>query len=407
MSIGIVCKIVDITPEIPVFLRGHAMRKEKSKGVHDRLEAVVSWLKIGEIRNLFVNGDVSGWDYEFVHAFKRKVMEQCNVKAEHIVLSATHTHSGPTLFTVDQDQPHDEAYRQEVLKKLVETAVSIYDQEVPVSQVVCSSGNSEGYYGNRNGKDKYGDQKITLLEFKNEKNENLAAFVHLSCHSTVLSPQEYQISGDLLGALRRKLTPLLHVTPMMMNGNAGDMSNRLYRKNNDFKELDRISQGIAYQIMGFSEKMTLDLSDEQENSFTFEVAYDTDKETLKKKIEEFNVKLESTTEFDARKWLISEIAGFKRKLAVDHVDLKFETTILRMKDLELVILPCELVSAFGKQIKKTSTAKCCIVWGYANGQTTYVVEASEFNGGHDGIATHLPKGKAEEYVALILQHLFD
>ena len=77
-----------------------------------------------------------------------------------------------------------------------------------------------------------------------------------------------------------------------------------------------------------------------------------------------------------------------------------------MNDLELVILPCELVSAFGRQIKKTSSAKACIVWGYANGQTTYVVEASEFNGGHDGIATNLPKGKAEEYVALILQQLF-
>ena len=82
-------------------------------------------------------------------------------------------------------------------------------------------------------------------------------------------------------------------------------------------------------------------------------------------------------------------------------------SVLRMKDLELVILPCELVSAFGRQIKKTSTAACCLVWGYANGQTTYVVEASQFNGGHDGIATHLPKGKAEEYVGLILQHLID
>ena len=57
---------------------------------------------------------------------------------------------------------------------------------------------------------------------------------------------------------------------------------------------------------------------------------------------------------------------FKDKTAVDHVDLKFETTILRMKDLELVILPCELVSAFGRQIKKTSTAACCLVFSMSS-----------------------------------------
>ncbi|MFR5598561.1 MAG: hypothetical protein ACLTJB_02500, partial [Holdemania filiformis] len=89
------------------------------------------------------------------------------------------------------------------------------------------------------------------------------------------------------------------------------------------------------------------------------------------------------------------------------VKMDLEATILRMQDLEIVVLPCELVSAFGRQIKKSSQAKVCFVWGYANGQNGYVVEASEFGGGHDGISTQLPKGKAEEFVALIIQHLFN
>lgn len=400
-------KAIDITPAIPVYLRGHAMRKEKSKGVHDPIEAVICWLEVDGVLNLFINGDVSGWDYDFVHEFKRRIIEKFKVDSEHIVLSSTHTHSGPVLSTTDPEMPHDEAYRQEVLEKLLEGAISSYGKVEEVDKILYSTGESIGFYGNRNGKDKYGDRNIYLLEFKNKEGNNIAAFVNLSCHATVLSPQEYLMSADLLGAVRRKLSPLLGVTPMMMNGNAGDMSNRLYRKNNDFNELDRVSTGIAYQIMGFANKQEISLSDVKTKSFAFEVEYDTDKETLSRKVEEFTKKLEITEEFDARKWLISEIAGFKRKLRVDHVHLVFETTIIRMNDLELVILPCELVSAFGKQIKKTSTAKACIVWGYANGQTTYVVEASEFNGGHDGIATNLPKGKAEEYVAFILQNLID
>lgn len=35
-----------------------------------------------------------------------------------------------------------------------------------------------------------------------------------------------------------------------------------------------------------------------------------------------------------------------------------------------------------------------------------MVEASEFNGGHDGISTQLKRGQAEEYVGKLIQGLF-
>lgn len=37
----------------------------------------------------------------------------------------------------------------------------------------------------------------------------------------------------------------------MSNGNAGDLSNRLYRHGNDFNELKRVTSGIAAHIAGF------------------------------------------------------------------------------------------------------------------------------------------------------------
>lgn len=404
--IKIVCRTVDITPSMSVYMHGHAMRKGKSKGVHDKLEAVISWLRVDEKLNLFVNCDLIQTDYDFVHEFKRKITEKCDIDEDAIVLSATHTHSGPVIKTADKDMPADEEYRRTLIDTVVNGALDIYGKEKEVYRVMLTKGVSEGYYGNRNGKDKYGDNNIYLIEFKGEDGRNIAAYCNLSCHSTVLGPEVYDISADLLGNLRRKLTPYLGVTPMMMNGNSGDMSNRLYRHNNDFDELDRVTDGLAHQIMGFADRKEIKLSDEKIRTFTYHVEYDTDKKMLEDRVAEFEKKLEHTEEYDAIKWIISEIAGFKRKLAVDHVDLKFETTIISMGDLELVILPCELVSAFGRQIKKTSTAGECIVWGYANGYTTYVVEASEFNGGHDGIATSLKKGQAEEYVAKIIQNMF-
>lgn len=403
----VITKVVDITPSIPVYIGGHAMRKEKSKGVHDPIEAVVMWLEVDGVKNLFINADLSNFDYDFVHNFKRAVAAELGVKADLIVLSGNHTHSGPLLTTRNADQPHDEAYRNEVFEKLLTTAADIYGTEKEVSKVTFKTGESYGFYGNRNSKDKYGDQNIYVIEFKDDNDKTMEALVNISCHSTIMSPEEYLLSGDFLAALRRELIPVLGVVPIVTNGNAGDMSNRLYRQANDFNELHRVSSGVAKQISEFTTCYDLNLISEKYTSFAFHVEYDADVEGFKAKAEEFKLKLNDAKEYDDRKWLISEIAGFERKARTPHVSLTYETTIIRMNDLEIVVMPCELVSAFGKQIKKTSTAKACFVWGYANGQTGYVVEASEFNGGHDGISTTLPKGKAEEYVALVLQHMFD
>ncbi len=404
--IKVITKKMNINPVNPTYIGGHAMRTGKFTGIHDDLEIMIMWLEINEKKALLVNADLSGFDYGFVHEAKRKIINCVDVNPDMIVLSTGHTHSGPIINTRNKNQPHDEEYRQLVLDRLVEGAVSSYGQGKAVAKVTCRKGEVYGFYGNRNSKEKAGDQWIEVIEFKDEFDKTIEAWVHMSCHSTVLSPEEYNLSADLMGAVRRKLIPVLGVEPLMANGNAGDMSNRLYRQNNDFNELERVSQGIADAVSHFDQPFELNMDDLQVKTFRFNVEYTTDKETLETKLSEFEEKLETTIEYDDRKWLISEINGFKRKLAVDEVKLDFETTILRFGDLEVIALPCELVTAFGFQIKRASNAKVCFNWCYANGQTTYVVEASEFDGGHDGISTNLPKGKAEEFVGQIIQHLF-
>ena len=149
--LGIIYKTTDITPLKPQYLHGHAMRKGKSEGVHDALEAVVCWIRVDGVRNLFINGDMIGWDYDFVHEFKKRIMDKCDVAYDHIVLSATHTHSGPVIKAYDKESLPDDEYVREVMDKLVDTALDIYDKEEEVSKVIYSKGESRGYYGYRFG----------------------------------------------------------------------------------------------------------------------------------------------------------------------------------------------------------------------------------------------------------------
>lgn len=398
-----------ITPSGSVPIAGHAMRTESSTGVHDELEVHVLLLNLEGIKCCFINADVIGAGFDFVRRVKTTVHELLDIDPALVIFSVTHTHTGPyfglSAMTGTQTEAESQ-YEDEVLDKTIEAVLDAAKQWTPFTDVIVRQGEVKGFYGNRNGLDKPGDEVITDLEFRDQTGKPVAAFVNMSCHSTIMNPLETRLSADMLGNVRRELTPYLGVVPLMSNGNAGDLSNRLYRHGDDFNELKRVTSGIAAHIAGFRDGAALCLTPVRHREVAFEVDYDNDKAALAQALAKLEQQLSVVTEFDDRKWLLSEISGYQRKLAQDHVHVCLNSTILRLGDLELVVVPCELASAFGRQIKRSSNAKLCLVWGYANGCSTYVVEASEFNGGHDGISTRLLRGQAEEYVAKLIQNLF-
>ena len=394
-----------ITPQGSVPIQGHAMRKSPSTGVHDELEVHVLFLNLEGTELCFINADLAGIDFGFGNRVKTAVRESYGIDEELTVFSTTHTHSGPVTTTGGDHKP-DPEYMDMLFERTMEAVQEAYTNRKPFDHVTYRQDEVIGFYGNRNGRDLPGDQTVTILEFRDAEEHVVEAFVNMACHSTVNSPLELNLSADLLGNVRRELTLYLGVEPVMSNGAAGDMSNRLYRHNNDFAELKRVTVGIAARAAGFPDTGRLYLTDVRHRTVSHTVDYDTDKSGLEEKKAELEAKLETAVAFDDRKWLLSEIAGCERKLKVDHVHICLDSTIIRLGELELVVIPCELASAFGKQIKSASNAKVCLIWGYSNGHSTYIVEAKGFNGGHDGISTQLKRGQAEEYVGKLIQALY-
>lgn len=56
------------------------------------------------------------------------------------------------------------------------------------------------------------------------------------------------------------------------------------------------------------------------------------------------------------------MSGLRRKLTMDEVRADWFADTLRLKDIEIVVSPCELASKFGKEIKRLSPAKCCLIF---------------------------------------------
>lgn len=399
-------KVIDITPKRPCYTGGYAIRDKMFEGVNDPIEAVIMWLQVDSTRLLFINADLINFYYGFVNRFRAELSQRFGVDEDKIVLSATHNHNGP-MFDDDRPYPIDPQYEELLHDRLLEAAGEIKDSMVCVDSVWATAGESLGFYSNRNGQ-KPGDQKITVIEFKDAAGKNISVMINMSTHSTVVGPNHLKLTADLHGNVRRKVSDFFGVTPMMMQGNSGDMSNRLLRQGNDYNELERVSTGIAQQIMGFdyANSIKLDLHDVQTHTFSYSVSNPVDAEALTDKIAKWKEKLKTTANFDDIKLLKCQIISYERDLKHDKLEFAINGSVIRIGDLELICLPCELVAAFGMYIKAVSTAKCCILWGYCNGRTTYVVEAGEFGVGHSGNATKLRKGQAEEFVGKVIQNMF-
>jgi len=137
---------VNITPDHPTYIAGHAMRTEKFKGVHDEIEAIMLGLQIDGKPFLWIEADISNFDCDFVHLFKYHIVETLHIPYDHIILSADHSHSAPLLLTRNPEMPHDDGWRKEVLKKLIDGAQETMNKEFhEAAPVQCTTGESRGY----------------------------------------------------------------------------------------------------------------------------------------------------------------------------------------------------------------------------------------------------------------------
>lgn len=125
---------VDITPPVGYLLAGYANRKAPSTGVHTPLNAKVLLLDDGSTRAAVVMLDLiwsPGW---LTQAIRAALSARVGVPAEHIMVSATHTHGGPE---VREEGPYGELVVEQVAgaaamaaERLQPTSLGIEVEEV-------------------------------------------------------------------------------------------------------------------------------------------------------------------------------------------------------------------------------------------------------------------------------------
>ena len=250
---------VEITPPVGHVMGGYANRKSPSTGVHDPLYATVLVLKSDEMTVAMVSCDLRSFPSERVvnEARRRKL-------ADHVLISVTHTHSGPMTWEDKTWPSRDRSWYAETEDKILR---AIEEASGRLFQARIGSGFGETYLGHnrrlvaadgkttmlwRNAERRATapiDPAVGVIRVDDETGSPRAVLVNYACHAVVLGPDNRMISADYPGYLARKIeSEFPGALCLFMQGGAGDINPYLDKQpvdQNGFGEAEKLGHALA------------------------------------------------------------------------------------------------------------------------------------------------------------------
>lgn len=401
---------VEITPKEPCYLCGHAIRLDLSQGVMDPLYVSALIIQDEDKKNIFLSYDLILIDEELSMKIKAVVAKEVLCNEDNVIVSFIHTHAAPetgekSVFN-DPEKGARVGYR-DFLVESARKAVSLANQNLEDVEIFYASTLIDGFYSNRNDKNRPCDKSANLFKLLRKDQSALAVMVNMTCHPTVLGPQNYLISADLFGAIRSALSDIYHCDVLMMQGAAGDMGNRQYRQGNDQKELFRMRDGIVPQLIDSDISYNkIETNRIEWHKYDYHKQYEIDLDELKMRLKKNEEELSVETDENQIKLLSSGVTMLKQVIQEgSNITLSLKGNIIRIDKIIIVCVPCELFNQLGVKIKDNFPDYHVIIWGYCDYSVGYLVEADEYGKSYESIATNIKKGIPEDYTEYLVEEI--
>lgn len=227
---------VDITPPVGVRQSGYAGRTLPSLGVHDPLWARALVLDDGSSRVGLVGLDLAGVPTTLVDSVRAQAASREGILPEGLLLAATHTHSGPQLWSAE---PTDlEREYADSLPARVGAAVSEAAANLAPATVSVASGWSAVGINRREvlpgglvklGRNHFGpfDPELGVLRLDDAKGELLGVVMNYAAHALCLAEDNYLLTADYPGHACHYVEDRLGKgVAIFFNGAAGDVNPR-------------------------------------------------------------------------------------------------------------------------------------------------------------------------------------
>lgn len=393
-----------ITPTgvfFPCYLMGHAIRTDQAVGVLHDLWATALVLEVEGVRTAWLSVDLVGLERSYTDRLRAEASALTGAAPEAVHIGFVHTHAAPEYL--DESPLSGEGrgavpgYMDWVAGQIIGAVRDALEGGLSPVRALGARVQVEGLYSNRNGLDKPADKEVTLLQLIGEQGETVAGAFSFACHSTVLGPQNLEVSPDLAGWLTQGIAERWGVRPVCLLGAAGDMSNRLLRQGNDVAELERVGNGILAQLPQMCE-VPLSLHAPRVSAFSHREVFTPDKARKQAQYDEIKQRIERARTFDERKVYSSALRLAEAGLAAKPFELDIESALIDLGDLRLFTVPAELFSRFGVRVKEALGCKLPICWCYCDYSVGYLGNIEDYGASFETAASDIPEGTTEKLV---------
>ncbi len=278
----------NITPKLGVILDGAIMQIGPGKHVHDELHARCLVLDDGTTRIAFAVCDVTMIAPEVVEEAKRLIQAATGLAPDHVLISATHTHSSPRA--IDLGLGDANRHYHEFLGQRIADGIRRAINQLAPAKIGWGSGQKPEYVFNRRsfvkpelatpnpfgGTDQVGmgatrdasikpagpvDPEVFVLSVQHADGRPLALLANYGLHYVGGVPAAH-ISADYFGMFADRIQALLGAdgqeppfVGIMSNGTSGDVNNVGVRNplslktRTPYAKMREVAEGVAQEAL--------------------------------------------------------------------------------------------------------------------------------------------------------------
>ncbi|MFC1461412.1 neutral/alkaline non-lysosomal ceramidase N-terminal domain-containing protein [Verrucomicrobiota bacterium] len=409
---------IDITPSGPVWMDG-MIRSHKSTGVHDPLFARALALSSGDSCFVVVSLDVCVFDTQDCIKTRETASQFTGVPADHIIIAASHTHSGPA--TVGFFNPKEQTYVPELIEKIVHVIHKAVDSMQPAA-AGCASGSETtiSHYRRLQADDGHVvmnwepyppekligplgeiDPEVGVLKIVSARDTDtvMGLLFNHAGHPNVMSGDNYLISADYPGLAAALVEEANGGTAMFVNGTQGTMDIDGLR-DRDWEGLERVAKALAKVVTETAKTITFSKSAfirGASTSYAIPHRKITDGEFAwaEKILKRTGGKVQPLADGvgdDYKASIYKELRGKQDQ------DVQVQQICFAVDDCAFISSPGEVFTEIGMQIKAQSPFRHTYILGVANGSIGYVPTRKAILEGGYAVDTRRLDASAEEVI---------